>query len=65
MQLLLLPVPVQLSIENVELMHGRVGKKDVLLPAMSIFILDAVAQIVLPSAKRKSAVSMMGRLPII
>jgi hypothetical protein len=47
------------------LMHGRVGKKDVLLPAMSIFIPDAVAQIVLPSAKRASAVSMMGRLPII
>jgi hypothetical protein len=41
------------------------GGQDILLPAMSIFILDAVAQIVLPSAKRASAVSMMGRLPII
>jgi hypothetical protein len=38
--------------------------QDILLPAMKIFILDAVAQMVLPSAKRMSAVNMMGRRPI-
>ena len=35
------------------------------LPAISMSILDAAPQMVLPRAKRKSADSMMGRRPMI
>lgn len=35
------------------------------LPAISMFIVEAAPQIVLPREKRRSADSMMGRRPII